>query len=91
MKAVESSLSYRAVGDAFRWAARCVSCSLTGRTLARVGRGLRPAFADSRSFGTGRIRSVPLDASSASRPSPPSQARLSPFRGCWPEDPRGAG
>ena len=66
MKAAESSLSYRSVRAAFRWAGCCAAGSLTGRTLARLCRAVRPALADSRSFGTGRVRSVPLDGPSAS-------------------------
>lgn len=61
MKAVESSSSYRGMETALRWAGRCAACSFTGRVLLRVGRGLRPVLSDSRSFGTGRIGSVPLD------------------------------
>ena len=76
MKAVESSLSYRSGQAAFRWAGRCAAGSLTGRALALCAGAVRPALADSRSLGTGRIDSAPLDdpfipvsASTLGRPS----------------------
>jgi O-antigen ligase len=79
MKAVESSYTYRALGAAWRRAARCAADSLTGRAVARTGRAFGPVFADSRFFGTGRIApsgpapgaggaALPLSAAAFARP-----------------------
>ena len=60
MKAAESSLSYRSIQAAFRWAGRYAARSLTARALARLSWAALPALGDSRSFGTSRVRSVPM-------------------------------
>ena len=46
---------------AFRWAAGSAASSFVGRALAGIARSARPAFSDSRSLGTSRIDSLPLD------------------------------
>ena len=75
MKAVERSFTYQVVAGGLRRAGRCAADSLTGRTVLRIGRVLGPMFADSRSFGTGRIappassgEALPLSASAFARP-----------------------
>jgi O-antigen ligase len=60
MKAVEGSAMYRAAASAFRWAERCSADSLIGRGVARAGKALGPVFADSLTFGTGRVTSPAL-------------------------------
>ncbi len=61
MKAVESSLSYRAVRAASGWVSRAARWSATGGSLGRAAQASGAALADSRVFGAGRIASPRLE------------------------------
>ena len=73
MRTVESSLFYRSLRNALRWADAVVSSSFTGRALGRGARACGNAFGGSRIFGSsGSGRPAAADGSGPLRDAPGS-------------------